>query len=71
VLDRNIRNFVALFLKHLTRGVAQGEINPDKDLKSIAALIYALNNGLMVVAKINPSKKDLMKIVEVGLAVLD
>ncbi|MFM9950645.1 MAG: TetR family transcriptional regulator C-terminal domain-containing protein [Saprospiraceae bacterium] len=71
VLDRNRKNFEAIFLKHLKRGVAQGEIKSNKDLKSIAALIYALNNGLQVVAKINPSKKDLMKIVEAGLGVLD
>ncbi|MCB0518234.1 MAG: TetR/AcrR family transcriptional regulator [Lewinellaceae bacterium] len=71
ILDRNRKTFEALFLKHLQRGVAQGEISPDKDLKSIAAMLFALNNGIGVVAKINPSKKDLMKIAEAGLRVLD
>jgi hypothetical protein len=45
VLDRNRKNFEAIFLEHLKSGVAQGEINLDKDLRSIAALIYALNRG--------------------------
>ena len=71
ILDRNRKTFEALFLKYLERGVAQGEINPDKDLKSVAAMLFALNNGIGVVAKINPSKKDMIKIVEAALQVLD
>lgn len=71
VLDRNRKTFEALFLKHLQRGVTQGEISPDKDLKAIAAMLFALNNGIGVVGKINPSKKEMMKIVEAGLKVLD
>ncbi|MDX2133755.1 MAG: TetR/AcrR family transcriptional regulator [Saprospiraceae bacterium] len=71
VLNRNRKTFEALFLKHLQRGVAQGEISPEKDLPSIAAMLYTLNNGLGVVAKINPSKKDLLKVVETALQVLD
>ncbi len=71
VLNRNRKTFENLFFQHLQRGVAQGEISPDKDLKSIAALLFALNNGLQVVAKINPSKMDLMKIAEAGMQVLN
>lgn len=71
ILDRNRKTFEALFLKHLQRGVAQGEISPDKGLKSIAAMLFALNNGIGVVAKINPSKKDMIQIVEAALQVLD
>lgn len=71
VLNRNRNTFENLFFQHLQRGVAQGEISPDKDLKSIAALLFALNNGLQVVAKINPSKMDLMKIAEAGMQVLN
>ncbi len=71
VLNRNRKTFENLFFQHLQRGVAQGEISPDKDLKSIAALLFALNNGLQVVAKINPSKIDLMKIAEAGMQVLN
>lgn len=71
ILDRNRKTFEALFLKYLERGVAQGEINPDKDLKSVAAMLFALNNGIGVVAKINPSKKDMIRIVEAALQVLD
>lgn len=71
VLERNRKTLEALFLRQLQRGVAQGEIRQDKDLKSIAAMLFTLNNGIGVVAKINPSKKDLMKVVEAGLKVLD
>ena len=71
VLDRNRKAFEAIFLKQLERGVAQGEISPDKNLQDIAGMLFALNNGIGVVSKINPSKEDLIKIVEAGLRVLD
>lgn len=71
VLDRNRKTFEAIFLKQLERGVAQGEISPDKNLKAIAAMLFALNNGIGVVSKINPSKADMIKVVEEGLKVLD
>lgn len=71
VLNRNRETMETLFFQLLQRGVAQGEISPDKDLKSIAAFLFTLNNGLHVVAKINPSRKDLLQVVEAGLTVLN
>ncbi|MCB0669999.1 MAG: TetR/AcrR family transcriptional regulator [Saprospiraceae bacterium] len=71
VLDRNRKIFEAIFLRQLERGVAQGEISPDKNLKDIASMLFALNNGIGVVSKINPSKHDLIKVVDAALRVLD
>ena len=42
-IDLEIDPIGAILLKHLQRGVAQGEISPDKGLKSIASMLFALN----------------------------
>lgn len=67
ILNRNRLNFEQLFYQQLKKGVEKGEISPEKDLKALAAFLFTLYNGLKVVAKINPSKEELMRIVDEGL----
>lgn len=71
VLSKNRLDFEQLFYDYLQEGVSRGEIAPDKDLKSIASLIFTLYNGLMVLTKVNPNKTELMAAVRAGLHVLD
>lgn len=70
-LNRNRLHFEQIFREYLERGVQQGEISPEKDLPGIAAYLFTIYNGLKVIAKINPSKKDLLRIVETAMQVLD
>lgn len=70
-LTDNRLNFQQLFHEYLQRGVDQGEITPDKDLSAVAALIFTLYNGIMVLSKINRNREELMAAVRIGLEVLD
>jgi len=70
ILKQNKEELEEALYQHLQRGVANGEIAKDKDLKSIASLAYALLNGVLVIAKVNPDKKYLMNIIRTGLSVL-
>lgn len=71
VLRDNRIDFEQLFLDYLQEGLTRGEISPEKDLKAIAALIFTLYNGVMVLSKINPNKAELMAATRTGLQVLD
>lgn len=71
VLRDNRIDFEQLFLDYLQEGLTRGEISPEKDLKAIAALIFTLYNGVMVLSKINPNKAELMAAIRTGLQVLD
>lgn len=71
ILQDNRLDFEQLFRDYLREGVKRGEISPDKDLKSIASLIFTLYNGVMVLSKINRNKPELMAAVRTGLEVLE
>lgn len=71
VLNNNRRDFERLFYEYLQEGVSLGELSPDKDLQSIASLIFTLYNGVMVLSKVNRNKADLMNTVRTGLKVLE
>lgn len=71
VLSKNRLEFEQLFFDYLQEGVSRGELSPDKDLKSIASLIFTLYNGIMVLTKVNRSKTELMAAVRAGLHVLE
>ena len=62
---------MCIFYNYLQRGVENGEISKDKDIKSLAAFVYTLLNGVLVIGKVNSNKKYLMDIVKTGLSVLD
>ena len=71
ILEKNKAAYEKMFYKFLLSGEQSGEIPKGKDLKSIASLLYTMNNGLKVVAKIEPSRKKLLASVNVMLSLLD
>ena len=60
-----------VFFNYLKKGQESGEIGPEKDLEAIAALIFTLYNGLMVICKVDSKPENLSAIMEQGLSVLD
>ncbi len=58
------------FLKFLQFGVDSGEIDGNKDIQTIAKLLYALLSGLRVLGKTKSDKVDLMNSVEAALSLL-
>ncbi len=71
IIQNNQDTFVNLFKDHLKTGVENGEISPDKDLESLALFLFTLNNGIKVLNRTNTSKKDMKKMVENALTILD
>ncbi len=71
ILEENRITFEALFLDYLKTGEAKGQIKKGKDLASIATLLFTLYNGLKVVLKVNPNKKELTNSVSQVLSLLD
>lgn len=70
-VSNNKKAFEAIFYDFLKHGEQKGEFKKGKDLKAIASLIFTIYNGLRVVAKINPDKKELMSSVHLALMALD
>ncbi|AFM02917.1 transcriptional regulator [Bernardetia litoralis DSM 6794] len=70
IATQNKEEFEGFFLEFLKKGVENGEVSPQKDIESIAAFLFVFYNGLKVVGKINSSKEELEKAIEVGLAIL-
>lgn len=60
-----------IFYDYLLLGVERGEISKEKDLKTLASLLFTLQNGIKVVAKLNPDQEQLTKIIDACLVVLD
>jgi len=71
ILIENKKNLEKLFFNFLKKGISDGQLNSDKNIKSIAAFLFMLLNGIMVVAKVNPNKKYLLSIVRTSLEILD
>lgn len=59
------------FYTFLEKGVKSGEIDKSKDLKKITSLLYSLLNGLLVTAKIDYNKKELLETIKTVLIILD
>lgn len=70
-LSSNKSIYEKLFIRYLEYGVEQGQIVQEKDIKTIAAYLYSLKSGIKVIAKLNTTKVELMKVVEMGLKILD
>jgi TetR/AcrR family transcriptional repressor of nem operon len=71
LLTKNKAIIESAFLSFLQKGVVSGEISESKNLKKITSLLYSLLNGLLVTAKIDFNKKELLETVKTGLLVLD
>ncbi|WP_375560151.1 TetR/AcrR family transcriptional regulator [Bernardetia sp. OM2101] len=67
---QNKEEFEFFVVEYLKKGIKNGEISSQKNIESIASFLFMFYSGLKVVGKINPSKKELEKTIEVGLSVL-
>jgi TetR/AcrR family transcriptional repressor of nem operon len=71
ILEENRKTFEGLFYEYLKKGETAEQFKKGKDLKSIAALLFTLYNGLKVVSKVQSNKKELVNSVNVALTLLD
>lgn len=71
LVDDNKKNFERIFHTYLQSGENSGQFAKDMNLEAMASMLFTLYNGLKVVSKVNPSKKDLTNAVRVALSVLD
>jgi len=71
ILAGNKLVFEQIFFDYLSWGLDKGQISSDKDLKAISSLLYTYYNGLRVVTKVDTSKTELYKSINVLLSVLD
>jgi TetR/AcrR family transcriptional repressor of nem operon len=70
-LQANQSLFEEVFYNYLKQGVDKGQLSEEKDLRSIARLIFTLYNGMKVVSRISAEKERLMATVDTALQVLD
>ncbi|MHA7057835.1 TetR/AcrR family transcriptional regulator [Aquimarina sp. M1] len=70
VLSNNKRDFENLFYEYLKKGHKNGQLKECIDLQSLASFLYIIYNGILVVAKIQTSKKELMASVNLALSLL-
>ena len=70
VLVENKRDFENLFYEYLKKGKENGQLKNNQDVKSIASLFYTLYNGIRVVSKVDPNKKELSNSINVVLSLL-
>lgn len=70
ILEKNKRDFENLFYQYLKSGKESGQLTTSQDLKKLASLLYVLYNGIRVVAKVRPNKKELKESVDVALLLL-
>lgn len=71
ILQKNREDFENLFYEYLKKGQENGQIAPDKDIKSIATLLYTLQSGIQVVSKMQADKTELQDSVNMVFALLD
>ena len=70
VLESNKKDLVEIFYNYLKEGQKGGKLNINQDVQSLAILFYTLYNGLRVVSKIRPNKKELSDSIKVALSLL-
>lgn len=70
ILENNKRDFEKVFYNYLKKGQESGQLNTKQDLKSLATLFYTLYNGIRVVSKIRPNKKESSDSINVALSLL-
>jgi len=71
VLKKNRIIIENAFYNFLKKGVESGEIDKNKNIKKITSFLYSLLNGILVTAKIDFNKKELLEMAKTGLTVLD
>jgi len=70
VLEINKQDFINIFFEYLKKGKESGQLKTNQDLKSLATLFYTLYNGIRVVSKVRPNKKELTDSINVALSLL-
>jgi len=70
VLEINKQDFINIFFEYLKKGKESGQLKTNQDLKSLATLFYTLYNGIRVVSKVRPNKKELTDSINVSLSLL-
>jgi TetR/AcrR family transcriptional repressor of nem operon len=70
VFEENKRDFENLFYEYLKKGKDNGQLKTNKDLRSLASLLFMLYNGIKVVSKINPQKQELKSSIDLGLTLV-
>ncbi len=60
-----------LFIDHVQKGIDTGELSPSKNAQEIGLMLFALYNGIQVLAKVDPDPDKLQKVVNSALSVLD
>ena len=70
VLETNKEDFINIFFEYLKKAKESGQLKTSQDLKSLATLFYTLYNGIRVVSKIRPNKKELSDSVHLALTLL-
>jgi len=71
ILENNKRDFERVFFNYLKKGEESNQLKTKKDLKSLATLFYTIYNGIRVVSKIRPNKKELSDSITIALSLLD
>lgn len=70
VLIENKCDFQNLFYEYLKAGKQRGQLKNSQDLKAIATFLYTLYNGIRVVSKVEPNKKELSTSINIALSLL-
>jgi len=70
ILENNKRDFERLFYEYLKKGQESDQFKTNQDLKSLASLFFTIYNGIRVVSKVRPNKKELSDSIEVALSLL-
>ena len=70
ILEKNKQDFEMVFYNYLKKGQESGQLNTTHDLKSLATLFYTICNGIRVVSKTRPNKKESFDAINVALLLL-
>ncbi len=70
ILEKNKQDFEEVFYNYLKKGQESGQLKTTHDLKSLATLFYTLYNGIRVVSKTRPNKKETSDSINVALSLL-
>ncbi|UJH68730.1 TetR/AcrR family transcriptional regulator [Allomuricauda sp. SCSIO 65647] len=60
-----------LFIGYVQKGINTGELSPSKNAQEVGLMLFALYNGIRVLAKVDSNPDKLQKVVNSGLSVLD
>ena len=70
-LIANKENAENLFAGYVQKGINNSELSPSINPQEIGLMLFALYNGIRVVAKVDSDAEKLRKVVNSGLSVLD